>query len=133
MIVLVDRYIHSSLAYQGHARGLGLEDVAKINRFAMAGAWPDATILLELSPEEAGRRRQARDGEKADRIEETGGDFMARVAEGFEVAAQANARDLLRVSADGDPDEVVRVCLKALRAELPLGCGCAPGTVLCPH
>lgn len=132
-VVLVDRFIHSSLAYQGYARGLGLDEVAQINRFAMAGTWPDATVLLELSPEEADRRRASRDGDKADRIESTGGGFMARVAEGYEAAAKANGRNLLRVNADGAPDDVVRACLKALRAELPLGCGCAPGTILCPH
>lgn len=49
-IVLCDRYVHSSLAYQGAARGLGVADVERVNRWATAGLWPDLVVLLDIDP-----------------------------------------------------------------------------------
>src|SRR6266516_2572287 len=66
-VVVSDRFLDSSLAYQGHARGLGVEEVGRVNRFATGGLVPDLTILLWLDPEVAA----ARSGE-ADRFEGEG-------------------------------------------------------------
>src|SRR5215216_5559006 len=66
-VVVSDRFLDSSLAYQGGARGLGIEDVERVNHFATRGLKPDITFLLDLSPEDAA----ARAGE-SDRFEEEG-------------------------------------------------------------
>jgi dTMP kinase len=73
-IVLCDRFIHSSLAYQGAARGLGEQVVLDVNSIALDGVWPDLTFLFLLDEEEARRRRKGR----PDRLEQDEA-FMARV------------------------------------------------------
>ena len=66
-VVVSDRFLDSSLAYQGGARGLGIDDVSAVNRFATRGLRPDLTFLLEISPADAGLRA----GE-SDRFEDEG-------------------------------------------------------------
>jgi dTMP kinase len=83
-VVLCDRYLDSSLAYQGAARGLGREEVAAINRFATAGLLADVVVLLRLDPAEGLARGHGR----RDRIECQDLEFHRRVAEAFlELAA----------------------------------------------
>jgi dTMP kinase len=84
-VVLCDRFTDSSLAYQGHARGLGAETVARLNAFAVNGVTPDLTLLLDLPPE-IGLARQA----EHNRMEGQGLEFQQRVREGFLLAAQNN-------------------------------------------
>src|SRR5919112_1352107 len=83
-VVVSDRFLDSSLAYQGGARGLGIEDVERINHFAVRGLKPDLTFLLDLSPDEAA----ARTGE-SDRFEDEG--------EGLQEAVAASYERLIRV------------------------------------
>lgn len=81
--VLCERYLHSSLAYQGAGRGLGVEEVRSLNQKAAAGAVPDRTFYLRLGAEErADRGREA--GAPLDRLEGAGDDFASRVEAGFE-------------------------------------------------
>ena len=68
-IVLCDRYVHSSLVYQGYARGLGIDKVYKINEFAMQGCMPDLVILLMLKPEQAIERVYKTRQEKPNRLD----------------------------------------------------------------
>src|SRR5439155_18877996 len=82
-VVIADRFIDSSLAYQGVARGLGLERILSVNQLATGGLMPHATLLLRLSADEAARRR----GATPDRIEAEHAGFHADVAGGFEAAA----------------------------------------------
>ena len=90
--VVCDRYIDSSLAYQGIARGLGVDHVLQLNLQATRGLLPDRTFLFVVDPEEAARR--SRGG--ADRIEREGLDFQARVDAAFrEVAAMFPERIVL--------------------------------------
>jgi dTMP kinase len=100
--VLCDRYLDSSLAYQGGARGLGLGPVEEVNRFATGGLLPDLVVLLDLDPAE-GLRRRARD---RDRIEAQDLGFHRRVREAF--------RDL----ADADPDRFTVIDASAPVAEV---------------
>ena len=72
-LVLCDRYVDSSLAYQGYARGLGVEFVEKINDFALKNYMPDYTVFLNLTPELAFKRKGGAD--KTDRLELSGMDF----------------------------------------------------------
>ena len=81
-IILSDRYVDSSLVYQGHALGLGWERVQQVNEIAISGLWPDLTILLMLPPEEA-FTRSARIRQQADRIESRGPEYYQKVCEGY--------------------------------------------------
>ena len=85
--VLLDRFVDSSLAYQGAGRGLGVETVRVVNEFATRGLKPDRTLLLRLDPELARMRAHGR-GEPADRLEREEQDFFARIAAGYEQLAE---------------------------------------------
>jgi dTMP kinase len=116
-VVLCDRYLHSSLAYQGAARGLGVEAVAAINRFATAGLLPDLVVLLRLDPAEGlARGRGGRD-----RIEGLDLEFHRKVAQGFLDLAAADPERFVVVDAAASPDRVAA----EVRAAVPriLGSG----------
>jgi len=102
-VVVADRFIDSSLAYQGVARGLGLEQVLQANGLATGGLMPDITLLLELPPELASARR----GDTPDRIESESDGFHAAVAEGFAAAAARFPERIHVVDASGPPRAVL--------------------------
>ncbi|WP_029687692.1 dTMP kinase, partial [Thermoanaerobacter sp. A7A] len=79
-IVLLDRFVDSSYVYQGYARGLGIEKVKIINEIATMGILPDVTIYIDITPEEAMKRRGERE---ADRLERESWDFHKKVREGY--------------------------------------------------
>jgi dTMP kinase len=81
--VLVDRYLDSSVAYQGVARGLGLDEVLELNLLAVGGLLPDRTFVLAVDPDASLERV----GERPDRIERAGPDFHAKAAAGYEQLA----------------------------------------------
>ena len=81
-IVLCDRFFDSTTAYQGYGRGLALADVKLLNKIATAGLVPDLTILVDVTAEEAARRREAA-GEPVDRMESAGREFFSRVRAGY--------------------------------------------------
>jgi dTMP kinase len=83
-VVVSDRYLDSSLAYQGHARGLGEDEVRRLNEWATAGLQPDLTVLLRIDPEAAAARAGA-----ADRFEDEGLGLQRRVADAYERLADA--------------------------------------------
>jgi dTMP kinase len=99
--VIADRFVDSSLAYQGCARGLGVDQVLEVNRVATSGLLPDRTVLLVLGTAEAAGRR----GEP-DRIEAEGSSFHRRVAEGFDAAARRFPDRIAVVDASGTPEQV---------------------------
>ena len=80
-LVICDRYVDSSLAYQGFARGLGLDYIAEINKRAFELATPDLTIFFDLPPEKAFERKHGAD--QNDRMEKQGLEFHNRVYEGY--------------------------------------------------
>lgn len=100
-VVVSDRFLDSSLAYQGHARGLGVEEVERINRFATGGLEPDLTILLWIEPAAAA----ARAGE-ADRFEEEGRSLQTAVFRAYEELAAADPARWRRVDANPPADVV---------------------------
>ena len=99
--VIADRFIDSSLAYQGCARGLGVDEVLAVNRVATRGLLPDRTVLLVLGTAEAAGRR----GEP-DRIEAESDTFHRRVADGFDAAARRFPERIAVVDASGTPADV---------------------------
>jgi dTMP kinase len=102
-VVLCDRYLHSSLAYQGAARGLGRDEVAAINHFATAGLLPDVVVLLRLDPAEGLARGRA--GGR-DRIEGQDLDFHRRVAGAFLELAAAEPDRFAVIDAARPPERV---------------------------
>jgi dTMP kinase len=99
--VVADRYIDSSLAYQGSARGLGVEEVLAVNRAATDGLLPDRTVLLVMGAKDAAGRRGA-----PDRIEAEGVAFHHAVADGFTAAAGRFPERIAVVDASGTPEQV---------------------------
>ena len=104
--VLLDRFVDSSLAYQGVGRGLGLEAVRAINDFGTGGLIPDRTLLLVLSPELAQARSRTR-GQPVDRLELEEQEFFDRTTEGYLQLAAADPQRIRRIDASGSPAEVL--------------------------
>src|SRR4051794_30282693 len=100
-VVISDRYLDSSLAYQGEARGLGVDAVASVNRFATGGLEPDVTFLLDLSPEAAAAR-----GGEIDRFENEGRALQEQVRDAYARLAAAEPARWRRVDAGRPADEV---------------------------
>jgi len=102
-VVVADRFVDSSLAYQGCARGLGLERVLAVNQAATDGLMPDRTVLLVLAEQDAAARRDP----SPDRIESEDGRFHQAVARGFAAAAARFPDRIRTVDASGEPDAVL--------------------------
>lgn len=98
--VLCDRYLDSSLAYQGAARGLGIDRVLELNLNAVGGLLPERTFLLALDADEAARRASA----KPDRIEREGPTFMRRVDEAYRELATRFAQRYVVLDGRKPPD-----------------------------
>lgn len=99
--VVVDRFSHSSLAYQGHGRGLAVDDLVRLSGFATGGRWPDLVVLLVV-PTEVARDRLG----PADRFEAEDPAFHSRVAEGYRALAAADPARWRVVDGTGSVDEV---------------------------
>ncbi|WP_300975572.1 dTMP kinase [Sphingomonas sp. LHG3406-1] len=110
--VISDRFIDSSLAYQGGAGGLGIEAVRAINAFGIDGWFPDRTLLL-LHPQGAERAR-ARDGAEADRIGGRPASYHDNVEAAFRAIAAAEPDRVRPVDASGSPEDVTALLLAAL-------------------
>jgi dTMP kinase len=116
--VLLDRFVDSSLAYQGAGRGLGIEAVRELNLFATGGLTPDRTLLLTLDPVSARARADTR-GEAPDRLEQEGDDFFTRIGEAYLELAAADPQRIRVIDASLAPAEVVAQALAALSDLLP--------------
>lgn len=101
-VVLADRYIDSSLAYQGAARSLGVEEIRSLSVWATRGLNPDLTFLLDLPPEVGARRRE----DAPDRLERESMDFHERVRHEYLRLADAEPERIVVIDAVGTPDEV---------------------------
>jgi dTMP kinase len=110
-VVLCDRYVDSSLAYQGVARGLGEQDVLTLNVWATQGLFPDVVILLHVEPE-LGLQRA---GDDIDRIEREGSPFMAKVADAYLRIAEEHPERFVVIDSSRPPDQVHEDVRDALR------------------
>ena len=112
-IVVCDRYVDSSLAYQGYGRGLGVDFVSGINAFALKNYLPDVTIFIDLTPEAAFKRKHGAD--ENDRLEQAGMEFHKRVYNGFKQLAAAYPNRYVCVDGNQTPDEIFAEVLAVLQ------------------
>jgi len=117
--VLLDRFVDSSLAYQGAGRGLGIEAVRELNRFATGDLTPDRTLLLTLSSDSARARTDTR-GEAPDRLEQEGAAFFETIAQAYLELAAAEPERIHVLDAGQPPERVLAQALDALRLQLAL-------------
>ena len=112
--VLSDRFLDSSLAYQGAAAGVGIESVRKLHEIGSHGFLPDRTLLLELPPETVAERLSVRDPAGSDRIGGRGDEFHRRVARAFAELAEREPERFRRIDSSGSADEVTARLLVAV-------------------
>lgn len=115
--VLSDRFVDSSLAYQGGAGGLGIETIREINAFAINGWYPDRTLVL-ISDQGSGRARE-RDSGASDRIGGRPEDYHRRVEAAFRIIAAEEPERVQLVDASGSHEEVTRRLFDAVEDLLP--------------
>jgi dTMP kinase len=111
--VVSDRYIDSSLAYQGIARGIGVEHVLELNLHVVQGLMPDLTVLLLLDPDEAGRRSGA-----TDRLEREGAGFRARVDAAYRELAERFPDRIVALDGGRPAGELAEVIRERLRSRI---------------
>jgi dTMP kinase len=111
--VVLDRFIDSSLAYQGGGRDLGVEQIRAINEFATRGLHPDRTLLLEVDPE-LGRSRARGRVEPLDRLEAERDEFFERVHATYLELADAEPDRIRKIDAGAPPDRVLEAALEAV-------------------
>lgn len=99
-IVLCDRFIDSSLAYQGYARGLGIDNILAINEFAVEGCMPSLTVYFDVEPEEGLRRIALNDVREQNRLDLEAIDFHRKVYEGYHLLLRTYPERIKRVDAN---------------------------------
>jgi dTMP kinase len=112
-VVVLDRFIDSSLAYQGAGRALGVEQVRAINEFATAGLAPDRTLLLRISPA-GGRARQRERALTRDRLEGEDEGFFEEIAGAYDELARAEPERVRVIDATRSPVEVLHASVAAV-------------------
>ena len=112
-LVICDRYVDSSLAYQAYARGLGKDFVTKINSFALEHYLPDATVFIDLTPEMAFARKRGAD--ENDRLEQAGMEFHRKVYAGYKALAESEPNRFICVDGKQTPQEIFQNVLRILR------------------
>jgi dTMP kinase len=117
--VVSDRFLDSSLAYQGEAGGLGIEQVRDLHRFGSLDFLPDRTLVLQLAESEAGARARVRDGNAGDRIGSRPPTYHAAVDKGFRTMAEREPQRVRLIDASGTPETVTARLLYALGDLLP--------------
>ncbi len=117
-IVLCDRYLDSSLAYQGGARGLGIEEIAKVNEYATEGTFPDLTLFFDLDPETGLSRIAANSGREVNRLDLEKMAFHQKVRESFQILAKRYSNRYVVIDASKPLEEVIQDVYKAIKARL---------------
>jgi dTMP kinase len=113
--VVSDRSVYSTLAYQGYGRGLPLDELRDLNRWAIGDRWPDLVILLSVPAEVTRHRMQRRE---LDRFERAGDEFHRRVEAGFADMAAADPERWVAIDASGTPASVGTMIRDAVRDRL---------------
>jgi dTMP kinase len=111
--VLLDRFIDSSLAYQGGGRELGIDPVRAINDFAIRDTWPDRTLLLTIDPRLGRSRSRARPA-APDRLEREHDDFFDRTTAAYEELSNQDPERVRKLDASQPPEDVLAAALREL-------------------
>jgi dTMP kinase len=117
-IVLCDRFLDSSLAYQGGARGLGIDEVLNINMFATEGTYPDLTLLFDLAPEKGLERIAANKGREVNRLDLEKLPFHNKVRAAFHELAKRYPNRYVIIDAAQPLDKVVADAYQVIRSRL---------------
>lgn len=117
-VVLCDRYLDSSLAYQGGARGLGVDNVLNVNLFATEGTYPDLTLLFDLEPEVGLSRIAANQNREVNRLDLEKIDFHNAVRSAFLGLAKRYPERYVIINADQPIDKVFEDAYKAILVRL---------------
>ncbi len=113
--VVSDRYVGSTLAYQGHGRGLPIIELRRMSAWASGDLWPDLIVLLDVPPEVAAARASG----APDRVEAAGADFHDRVARGYHALASADPLHWATIDGSAPADAVEAAVWAAVTARLP--------------
>ncbi|MEK3888914.1 dTMP kinase [Bacillus sp. FSL K6-3431] len=105
-VVLCDRFIDSSLAYQGHARGLGIEEVLLINQFAIRDLMPDKTLYFDIAPEIGLRRIEEHAGREINRLDLEKLEFHYKVREGYQILLEKFPERIISIDASASIQNV---------------------------
>lgn len=118
LIVLCDRFVDSSLAYQGHARGLGFDEVWEINRFATEGCMPDLTLYLDIDPE-VGLARIGQNGEReVNRLDLESLAFHRRVREGYQLVEAHFKERFITIGASASAEFIASQAWQHIEAQI---------------
>lgn len=105
-IVLCDRFVDSSLAYQGYARGLGIDEVFEINKFAINDCMPNISILFDINPEIGLERIRKNSSREVNRLDLEKIDFHNKVREGYTKIYENNKDRMIKINAEQSIDQV---------------------------
>ena len=112
-LVICDRYVDSSMAYQAYGRGLGAEFIGQINGYALKHYTPDVTVFIDLTPEAAFLRKHGAD--ENDRLEQAGMAFHKRVYEGYKTLAKECPERVVSIDGNQTPQKIFEAVVKTLK------------------
>ena len=105
-VVICDRFVDSSLAYQGYARNIGIDEIYDINMFAINNKWPDITILLDIDPEVGLSRIMQNRQNEVNRLDLEGMNFHSKVHKGYQIIKEKYADRMTLVDGNRTKEEV---------------------------
>jgi dTMP kinase len=117
-IVISDRFLDSSLAYQGGARGLGIEEIYRVNQYATEGLEPDITFFFDIDPEEGLRRIASNAGREVNRLDVEKLAFHQTVRGAFQELAKRFPKRFVVIDASQKPDDVFNAVLKEIHQRI---------------
>ena len=117
-VVICDRFVDSSLAYQGHARNIGIDEIYDINMFAISNKWPDLTILLDIEPEVGLQRIMNNRQNEVNRLDLEGLNFHKKVHEGYQIIKEKYAERITLVDGNNSKEKVFEDVYKIIKNKL---------------
>lgn len=118
-VVVCDRFVDSSIAYQGHARGIGVDNIQMINAFAIESCMPDVTFYIDIPVEEGLRRIYAKRKNEINRLDQEDVTFHEKVRKGYLDLVQTDDKRFVCLDGRQPIEELVEVCLRELRSRFP--------------
>jgi dTMP kinase len=117
-MVLCDRFVDSSLAYQGYARGLGVDEVYSINQFAIGDLMPELTLYFDIDPESGLKRISKNQSREVNRLDLESLDFHHRVYEGYQLLLKRFPERIIKIDACRSLEEVLQDAVKTIENHL---------------